>query len=341
MATPITAGGAALLRQYFADGFYPSGKATPDDAMNPSSALLRAMLISSTIPLIGSVPVPGIKQGQMRGIHSPMRGYDQGYGRVELDNVLHFANVSLDEHSHVHKAPSLFVVDFDDPANPLSDNQVKSFCFDVTSETNADEDAFRATLTWTDPPAAHTSWQKLVNDHDLFVLDETDDTVYIGNQGLNHYQDSSYLVWDEVNNNEKVKLSRFTNTQSHRVSVHVHSVVTVGDTANNFALVVNGNFKALGVSECDFHSSHAYAWALASAEPGVAPLLWFWPVVMFSILFLCVVCGALGFAYYRRRSRDGPAFSGFADFRFWGAGGGAEPVPQAELEEAGEREEPI
>src|SRR5439155_8167524 len=33
MATPTAAGGATLLRQYFTDGFYPSGAKTASDAL--------------------------------------------------------------------------------------------------------------------------------------------------------------------------------------------------------------------------------------------------------------------------------------------------------------------
>ena len=34
-ATPIAAGLAALVRQYYTDGYYPTGKKNPDNAFNP------------------------------------------------------------------------------------------------------------------------------------------------------------------------------------------------------------------------------------------------------------------------------------------------------------------
>lgn len=46
MATPVVAGSAALVRQYFMDGYYPSGTKTQDDAFTPSSALIKAVMIS-------------------------------------------------------------------------------------------------------------------------------------------------------------------------------------------------------------------------------------------------------------------------------------------------------
>ena len=53
MATPIVAGVAILARQYFADGFYPSGVANASDGFAPSSALLKATLINGAAPMSG------------------------------------------------------------------------------------------------------------------------------------------------------------------------------------------------------------------------------------------------------------------------------------------------
>ena len=45
MATPLCAGHAALVRQYFRLGFYPAGAATPSAALDPSAALVKAVMI--------------------------------------------------------------------------------------------------------------------------------------------------------------------------------------------------------------------------------------------------------------------------------------------------------
>lgn len=45
MATPLAAGSAALVRQYFTDGFYPSGSKTSADAFLPSAPLLKAVMM--------------------------------------------------------------------------------------------------------------------------------------------------------------------------------------------------------------------------------------------------------------------------------------------------------
>ena len=46
IATPAMAGTLAMIRQYFKNGFYPSGESCKDDSIVPSSALLRAVLLS-------------------------------------------------------------------------------------------------------------------------------------------------------------------------------------------------------------------------------------------------------------------------------------------------------
>lgn len=47
MSTPIVAGGAVLVRQYFTDGWYPSGAAVPADAFAPSAPLLKAVMMGA------------------------------------------------------------------------------------------------------------------------------------------------------------------------------------------------------------------------------------------------------------------------------------------------------
>ena len=43
MATPLVAASATLVRQYFLDGFYPSGAATAANAYAPSGALVKVI----------------------------------------------------------------------------------------------------------------------------------------------------------------------------------------------------------------------------------------------------------------------------------------------------------
>jgi hypothetical protein len=46
-AVQAVGGSAAMIRDYFAQGFYPNGVANPGNAINPSAALVKAMLMNS------------------------------------------------------------------------------------------------------------------------------------------------------------------------------------------------------------------------------------------------------------------------------------------------------
>ena len=79
MGTPTTAGAAALVRQYYIEGFYPSGTAGSADAFTPSAALVKATLINSGQNMSGNYTDAVI----------PSTG--QGWGRINLSNTLTFS----------------------------------------------------------------------------------------------------------------------------------------------------------------------------------------------------------------------------------------------------------
>lgn len=45
MATPIVAGAAAVVRQYFVDGWYPNGSPVSQFGFNPSAPLVKAIML--------------------------------------------------------------------------------------------------------------------------------------------------------------------------------------------------------------------------------------------------------------------------------------------------------
>jgi hypothetical protein len=51
MATPACAGGAALVRQYYAEGWHITGSRNPGAGINPSAALVKATMINSAKPI--------------------------------------------------------------------------------------------------------------------------------------------------------------------------------------------------------------------------------------------------------------------------------------------------
>lgn len=86
MAAPALAGAAAIVRQYFNDGYYPSGKQNDQDIIeNPSSALIKGIIMN------GAQYLQGV-QNEFKGV-TPVEPYDetQNFGRISLKDSLYIA----------------------------------------------------------------------------------------------------------------------------------------------------------------------------------------------------------------------------------------------------------
>ena len=137
MATPGAAGFAALTRQYYTDGFYPTGAANGTNAFTPSAALIRATMINSAV----NMTVPPARPGNC-----------QGWGRVLLDDALYFPG-------DVRK---LWVKD--EAGFATGSTATQTYTFNVVAGQ-----PFKATLAWTDFPSTPAASIHLVNDLDLTV----------------------------------------------------------------------------------------------------------------------------------------------------------------------------
>ncbi|HET7842923.1 MAG TPA: S8 family serine peptidase, partial [Xanthomonadales bacterium] len=149
MSTPTVAGGAALMRQYFYDGYYPSGVKTAADVRNPTGSELKATLLNGT-----SFAPLGTPNNIM------------GWGRIWLDNNLYFAGGATD----VRDLRNFAI----ENANGLATNDVHTYTVQVPAGQE-----FRATLVWADPPALLAAGASLVNNLDLEVQEGAN--VYKGN----------------------------------------------------------------------------------------------------------------------------------------------------------------
>jgi hypothetical protein len=148
MAAPAVAGGALLVRDYFAQGFYPVGEAG-GDPLTPSAALVKAMLVNSGRDLA------------LNGADQPNKA--EGWGRILLNDALYFAGDTRELH-----------VEQDDVG--LATGEQVSFTYPVDSSA----EPLEITLVWTDYPAAINANPALVNDLNLTVTSPTGVT-YLGN----------------------------------------------------------------------------------------------------------------------------------------------------------------
>ena len=139
------------MRQYFAEGWYPTGSENALNGFNPSAALVRATLVNSAVSMTGTTVIPA---------------NCQGWGRVLLENALHFTG----------QARKLRVKEEAGFATG-STNEDRTYTFTV----NSSAEPFKVTLAWTDFPSTPAASVSLVNDLDLIVTGPGGATTWRGN----------------------------------------------------------------------------------------------------------------------------------------------------------------
>lgn len=214
-ASPMVAGLAALVRDYFAQGFYPTGQRVATNAWSGmSAALVKALLIHASVPMSNAVAAP------------PAR--DQGWGRVHLSQALVFTN----------SAQVLWVAEegartWDErPGQPL----VRYFAITNTNQL------VKVTLVWTDYPGTPGAGKQLINDLDLLVRWGTNQ--FRGNL-LTGGVSVAGGAFDRTNNVEQV-MWRPVETGLVEVSVWAH---VVPEPTQTCALVVSGPLHVLDPTE--------------------------------------------------------------------------------------------
>ena len=147
MSCPTTAGGAVLLRQYFEDGYYPTGTADPADALSARAPLVKAALLNGTLPL----PAGG-----------PFGGFNFGWGRIFLDNNAFFTGDGRELRVW----------------NVANTDGLQTAGSVVHQVTVAAGQEFRAALVWSDAEGSPGAGAILVNNLNLTVSDGTN--TYLG-----------------------------------------------------------------------------------------------------------------------------------------------------------------
>jgi hypothetical protein len=156
MATPVAAGSALLLREYFVKAVYPNSVGVGDevDTAEPTASLLRALLAASGQPMRGIYP-------RKTFLDSEEHRRAVGHGRIALDAVLESPRVQLavlsNEQSH----------------HGLVAGRSVSWCVKVLGVESGAYDIVTVALAYADYPSAPASQVTLVNDLRLSVRDES------------------------------------------------------------------------------------------------------------------------------------------------------------------------
>ncbi len=206
MASPAAAGMAALVRQYYTDGFYPMGAPDAGHGFAPSAALVKATLLNSTQSMTGGAgPVPDACQG---------------WGRVLLEDALYF------------DGQARRLVATDDPGFPQGGaGQARTFTVQVEAGQSV-----RATLAWTDFPSTPAASVNLENDLDLEVTGPSG--TFLGNV-FAAGQSATGGSPDRLNNVEQVLLA----APAPGVYTITVRAFNVPSSAQPFALVITGGIN--------------------------------------------------------------------------------------------------
>ena len=149
-ATPAAAATSALIRQYYTEGWYPSGTARPQNAITPTGALLKATLLNATIDMAGEAGYPSVTEG---------------WGMARLNNTLFFPG-----------SPRRLRAWDVRNADGLATGEFQAFTIEVASST----EPLKVTLAWTDAPGTSGAANPVVNNLDLTVT-APDSTTFRGN----------------------------------------------------------------------------------------------------------------------------------------------------------------
>lgn len=217
MATPVVSGTATLVRDYFVQGFYPTGSKVPANSMLPSAALVKAVIINGAVPLLYS------QNDDNSGSIYNIKEYDANanFGRVQLNNALSLTN---------NNDIKTFVSD----GSSLTQTKAEVFEF-VVDKSGCSATDFAMTLTWTDPSTSslYGCTNCVLNDLDLKV-----EKLSSGGSTTGTYYPNGGYSRDTKNNAERVRLTNIPDGQKIRATVTARSL-SYG-TKQKFAFVASG-----------------------------------------------------------------------------------------------------
>jgi len=229
-SSPYAMGAAALVRDYFEKGFYPTGSGSSSNAFAPTGALVKAVLLNS-----------GTYMTCCGSFMESTATYGQGMGRLNLSNTLAIAG-------DARTPPGTLAID-----RGMSVGLSTGETFEELIEITDASEPFRVTLNWTDRVG-----EALVNDLRLTVIGPagTPAQTYHGGNFTGAFTDSEASGGtndDGLNPFEAVFVppaDLVTGTWTVRVfGTNVPDGDGTYGNTQPFALVASGGFASGGVAE--------------------------------------------------------------------------------------------
>jgi len=208
MSAPIATGAAALIRQYFEEGWYPLGFKSINNARKPSGSLVKAVLLNG-----------GREMYRVQNFlkYTSTEAYDQSqnFGMISLVDSLSIRGKN---------EFSTKIVDRRQIYNGVT--HTYAFHIDNTSCDNRIE--LSATLIWVEPGATPGCMACTLNDLDLQI-----------NIGRHTYYPNGLQHKDSINNAERVRVGT-RNGNDAVVSIIGHNIAS---QSQQYSLIVTGCFR--------------------------------------------------------------------------------------------------
>ncbi len=210
MATPVVSGTAALVRQYFRDGYYPSGKKNSNDSYpNPSGALIKAVLLN------GAQRLKGVDNGAHGVTDSTPYDNAQGFGRLSLQDSVYLVgetNVQLKVWDRER----------------VIDQDTNTYNVTIDKSNGCQAEGLSVTLVWVEEGSSPGCVNCVLNDLDLSVS-------FRGQIYLPNGRKSP----DRTNIVERVVINGVEGGETATISVNAHNLVW---RSQKYALVATGCF---------------------------------------------------------------------------------------------------
>ena len=219
MSAPIVAGNAALVRQYFRDGYYPCGAKGCGESITPSGSLVKAVLVNGAQKLRGVQSVPG---GSVRSISE----YDntQNMGIVKLNRSL-----SLQGENDINT----YIVN----NKEIAVGETEFIDIEINTNGRSVEEISVA-LVWYDPPTAAYCSNCIRNNLDLKVERTRGESV------VSTFHPNGLSRADIKNTVERVRLNNVSHGETYRISVRA---ANFDDASQKYSLALTGSFELAAV----------------------------------------------------------------------------------------------
>ena len=219
MSTPVVSGSAALVRQYFEEGWHINGEKNEAEGINPSAALIKATLIN------------GAQTSLIKGI-------DNEGGQVTkteaYDGNIGFGIIQLATSVYVKGKAEVQIKTWD--REVIDDGDTLTYQVTIDRSSGCVFESLSATLVWFERGASMGCTRCLINDLDLTITRDGDvnRTIYYPN-GLDRP--------DNLNTVERVVVNNVFDGETFSLRVRA---TNLDEASQKFSLVATGCFGGVG-----------------------------------------------------------------------------------------------